>query len=346
MTQTIVHIPQYLSAIPTPIFPASYDFVTKRLELGVGIDRQLIVDLVSSDSRPGLHPAHEAGSFYCMDLSSALMASALAACREFPGIDGMSDAPSVILDLCAAPGGKSIAVWSLFARQSAIVANEVIGKRLGALISNLKRCHVTPACVTCRDSSFFAKNYPASFPLVIVDAPCSGQSLVANRGAHSGAFHPVTVSRNVGRQRRLMAQAVQTVSDGGFLAYMTCTFAKEENEGVVDWVLRKFPHFELVEVPHLARYSSEIADYHCYRFSPENDGGSGGFVAVLRNRTETKGELVDFDTLRPSWRSDREVEGAAIGRRSKKLVCSVGEMRSGQGSRSGERNLKRRKGII
>ena len=79
--------------------------------------------------------------------------------------------------------------------------------------------------------------------MVIVDAPCTGQSLLAKGDKALGCFHPVSINKSASRQKRIMANAAQTVAGGGYLAYMTCTFSTEENEQVGEWLMKQFPQF-------------------------------------------------------------------------------------------------------
>ena len=234
--------------------------------------------------RPGQHPDHAAGKYYCLDASSVFEASVLKAIKT---------PVKTILDLCASPGGKGIYAWLLF-HPEVLVANEVIGKRLGALTGNLARCHVAPAQVTRLDSAVWATQNPSVFDLVIVDAPCSGQSLRARGEENPGAFHPSNVNNCMSRQRRIMANAAQTVAPGGYLAYMTCTYSREENEKVVAWLLKQCPDFVAIESPELAPHQSPHADFACYRLWPFEDQGAGGFTCLLQKKEEREEREGEF----------------------------------------------------
>ena len=239
-------------------------------ELLAGIDW---VSAVSPDARVGAHPLHEQGHYYCLDSSSIFTASVLlAAVAELR--------EPAILDLCASPGGKSIFAGRAF-RTTNMVCNEVIKKRLGQLSSNLKRCGFSEALMTSRDPSVFVKD-GARFDVVIVDAPCSGQSLIARGEDSPGCFHPATMNMNSNRQKRILANAAQVVSPSGYLAYITCTYCEAENEKVVKWLQKKFRSFVPVEVPHLKNLQSHLADFPCYRVWPGKGCGAGGFACLLK----------------------------------------------------------------
>ncbi len=231
------------------------------------------VDLIDSGQRPGAHPLHQAGAYYCLDFSSVFEASLVRHCLDV----------SSILDVCAAPGGKSVFAYRALA-PARLVSNEVIGKRRGALVSNLKRCAVDVATVTGIDSARLKSSLAETFCLVIVDAPCSGQSLEAKGSSAEGAFHPVTINMNANRQKRIVANSLQLVRPGGYLAYMTCTFSPKENEGVVEWVRKKFPEFVTVACETLAGFQSELSSEHCYRLFPFQGMGAGGFCSLFRRQ--------------------------------------------------------------
>ncbi|MBX7143902.1 MAG: RsmB/NOP family class I SAM-dependent RNA methyltransferase [Oligoflexia bacterium] len=239
--------------------------------------RPTFVDRVGTGARPGSHPLHEQGAFYCLDFSSVFSASAVCAFPELVG--------AKVVDICAAPGGKSIFAWRA-ASPSILISNEVIGKRTGALISNLVRCKIRNARVVRHDPEVLAEILGTSADLVIVDAPCSGQSLIAKGEDSPGCFHPATINMNANRQRRIISNSAKVVAGGGMLMYMTCTYAREENEGVLEWFVKKNPSFRALSVPHLEAHHSTLSSLPCYRLWPQQGLGAGAFVAVLRCEEE------------------------------------------------------------
>jgi len=224
--------------------------------------------LVTSE-RLGQRPEHDEGAYYLLDPSSLFGASCLLAIPP----DDVHDA----LDLCAAPGGKSVYGWRHL-QPDVLTCNEVIGKRHGPLVSNLRRCQITPSEVTQKDAERIAEEYPEHFDAVWVDAPCSGQSLLAQGKDAFGAFHPSQINMNANRQKRIMANAVQAVKPGGWLAYMTCTFSPEENEEVIEWLLKKNTELEVIPVPHLQKHAARVG----YRLYPHQGWGAGAYCCLLR----------------------------------------------------------------
>ena len=252
------------------------------------------VDILSDDSRPGQHALHESGAYYCLDQSSIFMAAALMAVPE---------CHELLVDFCASPGGKGIYAWRRFQPACAIF-NELVDKRAPALISNLKRCGVRPCFVTSNDSRAISERAPLTIPLAIIDAPCSGQSLLAKGDRSGGAFHPAAINLNSNRQKKIIANSSKCVFPGGYLAYMTCTFSRDENEAVVEWFLKKFPFFRVIEVPQLAGFESQFADFPCYRLWPQQGFGAGAFTVLLRQEGDEVAQPFSIEVFKRLWKQD------------------------------------------
>ncbi|MCC5606755.1 RsmB/NOP family class I SAM-dependent RNA methyltransferase [Nostoc sp. CHAB 5834] len=249
------------------------------------------IDRLSLGEKPGQHPLHQQGYFYCLDFSSVFAATTLLA---------IPVPVSLVFDMCAAPGGKSIFAWKAL-QPELLISNEVIGKRLGMLISNLKRCQISPSAVVNRDSSIFAEMFPDSSNLVIVDAPCTGQSLLAKGEKAPGCFHPTAINKSANRQKRIIANSAKLVLPQGYLAYMTCTYSPEENEQVCEWFLERFPQFQAIEITNLAKYQSHLTKMPCYRMFPQYRLGAGAFTVLFKNTNEDKAQderkEVDLNTI-------------------------------------------------
>lgn len=231
------------------------------------------ITLCPPEFSPGKTVEHEQGAFYCMDGSSAFSMLPLLELEREKG------EVFCVVDVCASPGGKSIFA-SRALQPSCLISNEAIGKRVPALLSNLKRCRIKSATVTNADPVQLSRTREKIADLVIVDAPCSGQSLAAKGGKELGSFSNSVIRANVGRQRRILAHASSIVIDGGFLLYSTCTFSLEENEDNVAWFLEKFPNFSIVRED---------------RMWPAENLGAGSYFALLRNTSDRTGSHADFD---------------------------------------------------
>lgn len=248
------------------------------------------VDRLSSETKPGKHPLHAQGAYYCLDLSSVFAAIPLMELTaKYPKTN-------LLVDLCAAPGGKSLFAWRSL-KPDLLLCNEVIGKRLGMLMSNLKRCQVDPVAVIHGDVAALAPVLSQSADVVIVDAPCSGQSLLAKGIKVEGCFHPVTIRHNQRRQKRILAAAADLVAPQGYLLYSTCTFSKVENEGAIARFLSKFPQFQPQPILSLKDWQSHLTDIPCYRLWPQHHLGAGAFTVLLKNTT-----LGEPHPLKPDWK--------------------------------------------
>ena len=245
------------------------------------------VDRLALESKPGKHSLHQAGHYYCLDFSSIFAASTLLTIPQ---------PIKLILDMCAAPGGKSVFSWKAL-NPELLLCNEAIGKRMGMLISNLRRCQIQPSAAANVDSKILAEKIPQTANLVIVDAPCTGQSLLAKGDKAPGCFHPVTINSNANRQKRILANSAKIVAPQGYLAYMTCTYSTAENEQVSEWLLSKFPEFGPVTVPHLEKYRSHLTEIPCYRMWPQDRLGAGAFTVLFQNTSDGETNQLPADFL-------------------------------------------------
>ncbi len=239
------------------------------------------------------HPLYEKGAFYSLDLSSVFSASAMMAIKS---------RVVNVLDLCASPGGKAIFAWKAFAPQR-LMCNETIRKRTGSLIANLDRCGITGSSVWSADPSVYAKNFPEAFDLVLVDAPCSGQSLLAKGRRAEGCWNPEMIDMCVGRQRRIVGNAIQCLKPGGYLLYSTCAFSIKENEKVIQWALQQESDLEAVVVPDLKEFQSKYSEEPCYRLFPQSGLGAGAFVGLIhRKESEEPVAPFEFGEVPAAWR--------------------------------------------
>lgn len=245
------------------------------------------VSFLLDGEEPGKSELFRSGDIYPVDLSSIYTASAML----------LTGQPRRILDMCAAPGGKTVFASAVL-KPDFLLANEVIGKRLGILCHNLRKTGLPGTFTQSIDPGEWQKLAASAFDLVLVDAPCSGQSLLVKGKKNPGCFHPNIVKGNAKRQLRILSQSAACVAPGGYLFYSTCTFAIRENETVVEKFLLRNPEFESVEVPHLDQHRSALSDEFAYRIYPHEPGcGAGGFVSLMR-RAGRAGDLPELpDTL-------------------------------------------------
>lgn len=257
------HHPEHASEVETPWTP---DWI-RELDDSEGTDKRSITT----------SEAYLKGDWYVLDHSSVFCAAPL---FSLPSTTRASQDLRV-LDVCASPGGKALLAWKALS-PSLIVVNEPLPHRIKALISNVKRCRVDPCVVTRRDASQLCTELPHFFDVVVVDAPCSGQSLRAKSMPNAGAFHASTINRCVKRQRHILASARTLVAPGGYLLYSTCTYGREENEAMIEWFLERNPEWSAREVTALKDFQSHISGEPCYRLWPFQGFGAGGFTCLLQ----------------------------------------------------------------
>ena len=205
----------------------------------------------------GRHPYHAAGLFYMQEPSAM---SAIAAAPV--GDSGMR-----VLDMCAAPGGKSGGVAARMKGKGILVSNEIVPKRALQLSFNLERLGVTNAAVISAKPEDIARELPGFFDVVLVDAPCSGEGMFRKDDTAIAEWSPEHVSSCAVRQSLILESAEKCLAPGGALVYSTCTFSREENEGVIEDFLSKHGDF-----------SVELME----RLYPHTSCGEGHFVCRLR----------------------------------------------------------------
>lgn len=185
-----------------------------------------------------VHPAVEAGAAYPMNPSSVLAVRALGA---QPGQE--------VLDLAAAPGGKTLQLAIAMENQGRIAAVEVVKGRFHRMRANLARCGVSSVEFYLADGRTIGRKVPARFDRVLLDAPCSSESRIRLHEPASYRHWSARKTREmVRKQRGLIRSAYLALKPGGELIYCTCAFSAEENEGVVDYLLQRAPEAELLEV--------------------------------------------------------------------------------------------------
>ena len=225
-----------------------------------------------AETKPGSLPDYECGYYYPLDLSSVWETAPLA---------HLPFRPERCLDMCAAPGGKSILAQTRVSPQEH-VSNEVNPKRLGILRHNLLRCGFTNLYTQRLRPDQWAELAPGCFDLILADAPCSGQSLLAKGIPNPGCFNSSVTGGNAKRQRGILLAALRCLAPGGFLLYTTCTYAPEENERNVLYLLNRHPDLHTVTVPELEHFRSSLTQEACYRLMPFHGAGAGGFTCLLR----------------------------------------------------------------
>lgn len=225
-------------------------------------------------------PLYHAGAFYAQEPSAS---SAVTLLDPQPG--------ERILDLCAAPGGKSTQIAALTKDRGLLWSNEVVRSRAAVLASNLERMGVKNAVISNAYPEVLAEKLAGYFDRVLVDAPCSGEGMFRRDDTAVSEWSEAHVKACAARQRAVLNSAARCLREGGVLVYSTCTFSVEENEGAVRQFLKDNPEFEL-EVPRVS-FGRAACGLPAVRIYPM-DGGEGHFAARFRRMAKNHNAAAAF----------------------------------------------------
>ena len=237
----------------------------------------------------GNHPYHHAGMIYVQEPA----AMAPVECVDI-------EPDWKVLDMCAAPGGKSTQLKNKLGENGILVSNEIIPSRCKILTGNIERLGLNNCAVTCMNTAKLAKAFPKAFNLVMCDAPCSGEGMFRKEEAAINEWSNENVIMCSERQSEILDNAAKLVTNGGYIIYSTCTFSVEENEMTVDNFLKNHPEFELVPVnKRIIKHTVDGIEFEgceckdikfTRRFYPHVSKGEGQFMAVLHNTLDTFSE--------------------------------------------------------
>lgn len=230
---------------------------------------------------PGRHPYHAAGFYYLQEPSAMLP------------VEILDPRPSErVLDLCAAPGGKSTHIAAMMENRGILVANEIHPRRVWELAENLERWGARNAIITHETPQRLAYHFETYFDKVLVDAPCSGEGMMRKSEAARAEWSPNLVLGCAQRQGNILQEAARMLRPGGKLVYSTCTFNPQENEMVIARLLRQHPEMKLEAIeqkpgllpgrpdwvesgPEAGKLSKAV------RIWPHHANAEGHFVALL-----------------------------------------------------------------
>lgn len=248
------------------------------------------------EEQPARHPYYFAGLYYIQEPSAMIPASLL---PVKPG--------DKVLDVCAAPGGKSTELGAKLKGEGLLVANDISNSRAKALLKNVELIGVRNAMVVSEAPSKLVKSFEGFFDKILVDAPCSGEGMFRKSPAIMKNWEQCGVDYYSKLQKEIILDVARMLKPGGFLVYSTCTFSPEENEGTMKFLLEHFPEFKIVDALQLAKeIYGDVVEYegfdfgkpewadapesvtHCLRLWPHKINGEGHFVALLQ-----KGESED-----------------------------------------------------
>lgn len=227
--------------------------------------------------RPGKHPYHAAGLYYIQEPSAM---SAVELLNPQPG--------ETILDLAAAPGGKTSHIASKMMGRGLLVSNEIHPERARILAENVERMGITNTVVTSAAPDQLSRRFVACFDRIMLDAPCSGEGMFRKDAAAIAEWSPEHVDLCVARQRDIVQEAYRMLKPGGTLAYSTCTFNTAENEEMIERILSQYPDLELQQMK---------------RLWPHLERGEGHFVAILVKTPAAEAYSDDQETITNSGKA-------------------------------------------
>lgn len=225
--------------------------------------------------RPSKHPAYYAGLYYLQEPSAMTPAAML------PVVPG-----DRVLDLCAAPGGKSTELASKLKGRGMLVSNDISYSRARALLKNLELAGAANICVTSEAPEKLAGVWPEFFDKILVDAPCSGEGMFRRDEDMVKDWNEKGPEYYVPIQRQILSQAAAMLRPGGYMLYSTCTFSVEEDEGNVAYVLEEFPQMQLccLDLDKVPGACGGFGLPGCMRLFPHRLKGEGHFLALMRKK--------------------------------------------------------------
>lgn len=252
--------------------------------------------------KPGRHPYHEAGLYYIQEPSAMAVVELL---DPRPG--------EKILDLCAAPGGKTTHIAGRMQGKGFLLSNEIHPARARILSQNVERLGIGNAVVSNEDPQCLAVRFPEFFDRIAVDAPCSGEGMFRKDEAARLEWTPGHVSDCAARQGEILSHAASMLKPGGRLVYSTCTFSPEENEQAIEEFLLSHPEFFIEDeekrpglYPGRPKWSKTgLRDLQkTYRIWPYRTEGEGHFLAVLKKDSS---EISEKRQPQPLYMKDKSV---------------------------------------
>ena len=227
-------------------------------------------------------PLFHAGCYYVQDASSMFLEQALSQQTDL-------SLPLKVLDLCAAPGGKSTHIQSLLSKESLLVSNEVIRSRSNILVDNIMKWGCSNVIVTNNDPTAFRK-LPGYFDVIVVDAPCSGSGLFRRDEEAINEWSLNNVQLCAQRQKRILADALPALKENGLLIYSTCSYSAEEDELNADWLVQEMGmenvRLQINNEWNIIETQSPVTGATGYRFYPDKVKGEGLYISCFRKRSE------------------------------------------------------------
>ncbi len=246
---------------------------------------------------PSKHPYYYAGLYYIQEPSAMTPASVL----------DISEG-DMVLDICAAPGGKSTELAAKLNGTGFLVSNDISNSRAKALLKNLELFGIANMCVVSEAPNKLSEKFYQAFDKILIDAPCSGEGMFRKSSSMMTAWEKNGVEMFAGLQRGILNEAVKMLKPGGSMLYSTCTFSPEEDERSVEYLLSLDDSLELVPVPDYEGFCHGNPDWgetgnpslkKCARLWPHHLKGEGHFVALLHKKNCEEGSTISRLSFKP-----------------------------------------------
>lgn len=251
------------------------------------------------DTRPGKHPYHMAGLYYIQEPSAM---SAVELLDPQPG--------ETILDLAAAPGGKTTQIAAKMNGQGLLISNEIHPQRAKILAENVERMGIRGTIVTQAAPPELSARFPRTFDRIMLDAPCSGEGMFRKDPSAIEEWSPASVALCANRQWDILQDAIAMLKPGGTLAYSTCTFNRTENEEMIARVLNEYPEMRLKAEK---------------RVWPHLQQGEGHYVAVLEREQQAEEQAALGGRTNEAKANKKRGKSSRAGRESGKELLNAWE---------------------
>ena len=238
------------------------------------------------NEHPAKHPYYYAGLYYIQEPSAMLPAQSLPI-----------EENDIVLDACAAPGGKSLKLADKLNDTGILFSNDISVSRAQILLSNLERHGVKNSFVMAEDLLKMDR-FKNCFDKILLDAPCSGQGMFRKQPELIKSYIEKDSDYYAPLQKQLICKAVEMLKEGGMMVYSTCTFSIKENEDVIEYALEKYPQLKVVKLKHQEGFVSGLTDKtrNCVRLYPHKIEGEGHFVALLQNGDKKENKEIKTKT--------------------------------------------------
>ncbi len=253
------------------------------------------------EEQPSKHPYYYGGLYYIQEPSAMTPASLLSITKG-----------DKVLDICAAPGGKSTELGAKLGGEGLLVSNDISNSRAKALLKNVELFGIRNALVVSEAPNKLVEYFPEYFDKILIDAPCSGEGMFRKSSSIIKNWEQYGVDYYNKLQKEIILFAAKMLKPGGYMLYSTCTFSPEENEGTISYLMEQFPEFQVINaIPEVNTQeemglSFEGFDFgkpkwvdgkeelkHCIRLWPHKINGEGHFIALLHKRI-TEDRSLDF----------------------------------------------------